>query len=328
MSEDSATTAFLFPGQGSVFPRMGADLVARWPAAREVYDRAAQVTGVDLEALAVTAPRQRLIETENAHLLVVVHALAVAAILEQAAIRPSYLCGHSLGQFAAVAAAGVLDLESALRLVGRRGALLASCCRRSPGGMIAVRRRSAEQVRALLAGLDDGLLVVSGVNGRHEITVSGEPAALREALVLFRRDGAAASTLPVAGAFHSPLVAPAAAAFARELGEVDWRDPERPVVSTESGALLTRGAEVRRDLEAHMLAPVRWDRVLATLEQRGVDRFLEVGPGKTLTGLVRHWNRRACVYATGRRASIEALCARLASASPAHKAEDAVAFGA
>ncbi|HTQ79630.1 MAG TPA: ACP S-malonyltransferase [Thermoanaerobaculia bacterium] len=307
------TTVFQFPGQGSVFPSMGIDLAASWEAAAEVYDIALRVTGQDLLALAGSASRERLAETEATHLLTFAHSLAVHRVLQTAGIAPDLFVGHSLGHVAALAAASVLTLEEGFTLIGLRGRLLAGCCSRHPGGMLAVRGLGLAEIEAVLAPLrGDGALVVGAVNGRDEIVVSGDSGRIGDALRALKARGGAATPLQVAGAFHSPRMVPAARELAAATRGMAFRDPVRPVVSTLSGVLLRTGEAVREDLCGHVLAPVRWDLALATLTGQRVEQWIEVGPGKVLTGLARRFERSAAASFTSTGTVLRALCARLA----------------
>ena len=187
--------AFLFPGQGSVFPGMGRDLFTRWQACREIYEQASYVTGRDIAALSFNASRKRLIETANAHLVVFVHSLAVNAILQQHDITPDFLCGHSLGQFGAITAAEVLTMEEGLNLVKRRGTLLAANCNYRPGYMVAVRRCALNKIKAAIGTLGEDKLCIACFNGPDEIVVSGDRPTIRIAMRIFRHSGGSVSPL-------------------------------------------------------------------------------------------------------------------------------------
>lgn len=311
------TTAFLFPGQGATFPGMGLDLCAAWEEAREVYELAARITGRDLLALARAASREQLAATEAAHLLTFTHSLAVHRVLTAAGLHPDVVAGHSLGQWAALTAAGALSLDDGLRLIALRGRLLAECCQRRPGGMLAARGLDLPGVEAALAAVAaQGIVAVAAVNG-DEVVVSAEASCLTAALRALKGAGAASSPLGTAGAFHSPLMAAAADVLAPCVAALPLRDPERPVLSTVSGAPLTSAAEIRAEIAGHVLAPVRWDRVLDRLVELGVDRWIEVGPGKALTGLVRRRSRSASAFFTSTAPALAGLSGLSALSSPA-----------
>jgi len=299
--------AFLFPGQGCVFAGMGRDIFAEWEEVREVYEQAAYITDRDIAMLSFTASRQQLIETTNAHLAVFIHSLAVNAILRNQGIVPNFLCGHSLGQFAAITAAEVLTIEEGLRLVEHRGILLAEACKQHSGGMIAVRGCSLKEINDIIRLFPEGNICIAGFNGRDEIVVSGDLAKIKVTIRKLRECGGAVSILGVSGAFHSGAMANAAHVFAMEIEKLDFRNPKYPVVSTASGVLLESAGEIKRDLVNHMLQPIRWDLVLTTLFEQSVDCWIEIGPGKVLTGFVLRWNRGARCFYTYNSASIKKL---------------------
>jgi [acyl-carrier-protein] S-malonyltransferase len=306
-------TAFLFPGQGSVFPRMGLDLAAASREAREVFERVERLSGSALLELSRSASRERLGETGAAHLLTFAHSLAAFSVLRAHGVEPGIAAGHSLGHLSAVTAAGALELDEAVELVALRGRLLAECCRSRPGGMLAVRRLTIERIEELI-GAPAGGLSIANVNG-DEVVVSGDLASLREAIRALRAAGGATAPLPVAGAFHSPLMDEAARGFLPAVDGAGFRAPRVPLVSTLSGRLLATAQEVREDLRGHILNPVRWDRVLETLGAAGVRTWVEVGPGRVLTGLVLRRNRGAAVFPAESAAGLEKACRELGRAA-------------
>lgn len=300
-------TALMFPGQGSVFPGMGKDIYEDFREARELYELAASLTGRNIAALSFKASRRQLVETANAHLVVFVHSLAVYRILSEGGVAPDFFSGHSLGQWAAVTAAGALPVEDGLRFVERRGTLLAESCRRFPGGMMAIRSPLSQEIEGLIDSIPGGGVSVANINGRDEIVLSGGLEGLKTAMKQLRGQGIGVSLLGVGGAFHTPGMAGAAREFTLRLENYKFRDPRRPVVSTRSGALLTTAAEIKSELSGHMLHPVRWDLVLETLSGLSVDRWIEVGPGRVLTGLAMRWDRGSRCFPTSRSQDIRRI---------------------
>ena len=305
-------TALLFPGQGSVFSGMGRDLCREWGQAREVYREVSRLAGVDLAALSFDASRAELNAVANAHLVTLVHSLAVVEVLAGADIRPDLVVGHSLGHFSALIAAGALDLAEGVALVKLRGELLEESCSRRPGRMLAVRGVSAQRIEEVVDHARQGSeLCVANVNGRDEIVISGAIEAIGRAGCALRARRVAFRMLPVAGAFHSPLVAEAAARLADRLDDLGLSRPGCPVVSTRSGRLLSSAGEIARDIRSHMVRPVRWDAVLETLTRCDVSRWIEAGPGKVLTGLTLRWDRSAQAFATADGRALGRLLSRV-----------------
>lgn len=306
------TTVFVFPGQGSVFPRMAIDLAETWSEAREVIERVERISGRDLLATSRSASREQLAETETSHLLTFAHSLAAFSVLRANGVEPDLVAGHSLGHLSAAAAAGALDFDEAVGLVALRGRLLAEACRRHPGGMLAVRRLALARIEELI-GAPEGGLCVANVNG-DEVVISGDLSRLREAIPALRAAGGATSPLPVAGAFHSPLMDEAARAFLPALDGASFRNPRVPLISTRSGRTLATAAEVRDDLSGHIASPVRWDRVSETLEAAGARVWVEVGPGRVLTGLALRRDRGAAAFSTESALRLEKVCRELGRA--------------
>lgn len=307
------TTAFLFPGQGTVFAAMGRDLAEGWEPARRIYERAAKAVGRDAAETSFEASRKVLQASDRAHLAVFLHSLAAASVLAAEGVEPTVVAGHSLGQLAAVTVAGSLELEEAVSLVARRGRLLAAACRRRPGGMIAV-RGAARAVESALADAGVRGLVVANVNCPAETVLSGESAALRAGLRALREARLAASPLAVDGPFHSEAMAPAEESFRRDLDAAGWQDPACPVVSSRDGRRLESAAAVHDELIGHIVRPVLWDRAMETLAAAGVEHWIEVGPGKTLTGLVARRDRHAARYVSSRARDLAATCQALGRA--------------
>ncbi len=292
-------TAFVFPGQGSVFPGMGRDLCREWEEARRVYREVSRLAGVDLLEISCNQSREQLTAVAKAHLVTFVHSLAVAEVLRSASIQPDLVAGHSLGHFSALVAAGALDLPEGVRIVKLRGELLEDCCKQRPGRMLAIRGVGPQRIEEVLGESRQGSpLCIANVNGHDEIVIAGALDAMGRAGRALRARRVAFRMLPVGGAFHSPLVAEVAARLAERLDDLDLSRPRCPVVSTESGRLLSSVGEIARDLRSHMVRSVRWDAVLESLTKCEVSRWIEVGPGKVLTGLTLRWDRSAQAFAT------------------------------
>jgi [acyl-carrier-protein] S-malonyltransferase len=290
--------ALLFPGQGSVFAGMGKDLADGWPEARSVYDSVASISGVDIAALSFSRDLLPLREVEIAHLAIVAHSLAAYSVIRRDDL-PSVAAGHSLGELSAVIASGAVALDDGVRLVQRRGELLRDCCLRTRGGMLAVRRAPAAVIDDVVKAVGARFVIrAANVNGTEEIVLSGEEAGIRQAMRDLKSLGALVQPLPVKGAFHTPLMAEAATAFADEIARVPFRDPRLPIVSSATGEFWTTAGDVYDGLRNEILNPVRWDLVLDRFTALGVERWIEVGPGRVLTSFVQRRDRRAHVFWT------------------------------
>lgn len=280
--------AVLFPGQGSQYVGMGAELAQVFPAAREAFDRADEALGFPLARLCWEGPDDELKQTQNAQPAILVHSFAVWAVLETVlAERVRYAAGHSLGEFTAYAAAASLVFEDAVRLVRRRGELMAAA---RAGTMAAVVGLGPEAVEALCAEAsdDDGVVVAANYNSLQQIVISGDVEAVARAGESAKQAGAKmVRPLSVSGAFHSPLMADAEAGLREELARVNFRAPRFPVVCNATAEPVTDADTARDTLVRQLTAPVRWTDGIQRISAAGIGRFVELGPGKVLTGLLR-----------------------------------------
>ncbi len=301
----SENIGLLFPGQGAQFKGMGADLYERYPAARQVYDRAEEVLELPVRRLSFEGPEEELRLTRFTQPAILVHSLAALAVLPE--MKPALTAGHSLGEYSALYAAGVLDLESVLRLVRCRAELMYSEGERQPGTMAAVLGLDAAAVEAVCRETP-GTVVPANYNEPRQTVISGEVEAVRAALELARARGALKTVmLPVSGAFHSPLLNESAREFADFIMQFDFRDPAFPVIANVTGQLVHTGAAVRSCLARQLTSPVRWVETMNTARAAGCLRFFEVGPGQVLAGLARRIDRSLVVLPAGKVADMAAF---------------------
>ena len=285
-----AKTAFLFPGQGSQKVGMGADLLEARP---EVFDRyleqADEASGLPIRRLCLEGPIEELTATEAAQPALFATSLAVNELAAEQGLRPDYVAGHSLGEYTAAVASGALAVEDGMRLVSRRGRLMADIQSERPGAMAAIIGLSHERVEELCSeASSEGAVAPANLNTPAQIVCSGEEAAVLGLLELAEAAGAdKAIRLKVGAAFHSVLMEPVQREMASAMEDVDWEDPETPLVGNATGAVKTTGDEVREALIAQIASPVLWVDCVRTLVGNGCDTFLELGSGRVLSGLVR-----------------------------------------
>jgi [acyl-carrier-protein] S-malonyltransferase len=316
------TLAFLFPGQGAQAVGMGRALADSHPAAREVFDVADRVLGAPLSAICWEGPAEELKKSVNTQPALLAHSVAAWRLVERAGIRPSFVAGHSLGEYSACVAAGAIELEDALRLVRTRGRLMYEAGLEAPGAMAAILGLSAADVEAACAEASAaGVVQPANLNAPGQIVISGETAAVERASEAARARGAKrAIRLEVSGAFHSPLMAAAAAGLRAALEQTAIRDARCPVIANVSARPVQRAAEIRAALEAQLLGAVRWEESMRWLRASGVDGFVELGTGKVLRGLLRTLDRDAASWNVEDPESLQATLTALAASSAAGKA--------
>ena len=305
----------LFPGQGSQKPGMAKDLAAAFPGARDVWERADDAVRAPLSRLAFEGPADELMLTVNAQPALLAHGAAVWAVVgERLSSLVRGAAGHSLGEFTAYHAVGALPLEDAVRLVRRRGELMLEAGTARPGAMAAVLgqlQRPIEDVCGEASAA--GAVVAANYNTAEQVVISGEVAGVERAMELAKGAGAKRVTrLSVSGAFHSPLMAPAAGGLDLALGAARWSDPSYPVYSNVTAERVANAAVARELLLKQLTSPVRWVQVIEAMarEHPGA-MFVEMGPGSVLTGLMKRLAPGHPAVGCGTVAEVEHLLATL-----------------
>ena len=280
--------ALIFPGQGSQFVGMAKSLAASEATAADTLALADEVLGFSLSGLMAEGPEAELTATKNAQPAILAHSVAVLRVAQEHLGPVSYAAGHSLGELSAHVAAGTIGFEDALAAVRVRGELMFEVGQQRPGGMAALIGLSEEEAEDVCGAVDAGTCVTANFNCRGQVVISGDVAGVAQGMELAQKAGAKRVVeLSVSGAFHSPLMAPAAEGFRENLETIEFKDPRYPVISNVTAGPIVRGEEARELLVRQLTSPVRWSASIAAMLDKGVKRFVEVGPNRVLCGLNR-----------------------------------------
>ena len=276
--------AYIFPGQGSQFPGMGKALYERSAEARELMDRANEILGFPITDIMFGESAEDLKATRVTQPAIFIHSvvLALCSGLE----TPSMVAGHSLGEFSALAAAGAMSFEDALKLVAVRASAMQKCCEKVPGSMAAIIKLPTETIEEVCASCS-GLVIPANYNSEGQVVISGEAEAVAEACKKMMEAGAKrALPLPVSGAFHSPLMEPARLELAEAIDKTPFQAPACPVYQNVTALPATDPDVIKAKLLKQLTSPVRWTQTVQNMVADGADYFLEIGPGTVLQGLV------------------------------------------
>jgi [acyl-carrier-protein] S-malonyltransferase len=282
-------TAFIFPGQGAQYVGMGKDLYDQFPEAREVFDAADSILRFPLSKLCFEGPEEELVLTANTQPALFVTSMACLRLLEKHDIKPDVTAGHSIGEYAALVAAGTLGFEDALPLVRKRGQLMQEAGRKRPGTMAAIIGLDADEVELACSRADDiGIVDVANYNSPGQVVISGEVKAV-EAASQYAKEMGARKVIPlsVSGAFHSRLMADAAEKLAIELNRACFDNADIPVVANVTADFVYDVDEIRDCLERQIAGSVRWEESVRLMVDDGVTLFVELGAGKVLSGLIK-----------------------------------------
>lgn len=287
-------TAFVFPGQGSQKVGMLKDLYEAYPIVRERFAQADEALGYSISQLCFEGPDTELVKTANTQPAILTASVACYEILKEKGFTPDIVGGHSLGEYSALVAAGVLDFKDAVYVVHKRGEYMQEAVPLGEGAMAAILALPREEVVRICAEVNDTVGSVQAVNFNcpGQIVIAGATKAVEVAAQKMKEAGAKrAVMLPVSAPFHSRLMEPAAKRLQEELNKIEVKNAQTPVVANITGEILTDGATIKAALVKQAAAPVLWEDCVATMVDFGVTRFVEVGPGKVLTGFTKKINK-------------------------------------
>ena len=282
--------AFLFPGQGAQFPGMGKELFENSVIAKEQFNLADEILGFKITEIMFGEDAEALKETKVTQPAIFLHSTILSKVMGER-FQPQMVAGHSLGEFSALVAAGVLSFEQGISLVSERALAMQAACNEQAGTMAAILGLDDEKVESVCASTP-GIVIPANYNCPGQLVMSGAVEAVKNACEAFKEAGARrALLLPVGGAFHSPLMDPAKARLAKAIENTSFNAPSCPVYQNVTASGVTDPEEIRTNLVAQLTAPVRWTQSVQQMIADGASHFTEVGPGKVLQGLVKKIDR-------------------------------------
>jgi [acyl-carrier-protein] S-malonyltransferase len=314
MPHTSSPVAFLFPGQGSQFIGMGKELAEKYPIARQTFEEADEALGYKLSQLCFEGPEDQLRLTEITQPAILTTSVAVWRIFNERGLKPDFVAGHSLGEYSAHVAAGTFSFADAVRTVRYRGNYMQEAVPVGVGTMAAILGMSFENVTAVCGDAAQGeVCEPANINSPEQIVISGHTAAVERATKLADERGAKrAKVLPVSAPFHCSLMKPAQDRLAADLSSLTFNKPAVGVVCNADATVLEDADPSRDALIRQVTGAVKWDRSMRVLIARGVQTFVEVGPGKVLCGLMRQIDRSKTCVNVGDEASLQKTLEQLA----------------
>jgi [acyl-carrier-protein] S-malonyltransferase len=306
--------AFLFPGQASQYPGMGRDLAEHLPAARKVFEEADRALGFKLSELCFQGSEEALKQTENTQPGILTVSMAAFRALEESGITPDYVAGHSLGEYSALVAAGGLDFPAAVKIVRQRGRYMQEAVPPGVGAMAAILGLAPTVVAEICRKAAEGEVVSpANLNSPEQTVISGHAAAVKRAVEIATQNGAKrAVMLPVSAPFHCELMMPAQLRLEQDLNAATFHDLRFPLVTNVDAETIEKGAEARDALVRQVCLPVRWEESMREMIELGATMFVEVGPGRVLSGLLRQMDRSVRSFNVEDAASLHSTLEKIA----------------
>lgn len=294
--------AMIFPGQGAQRPGMGKDVCDKYIAAKRIFDEADEALGFSLSDVIFNGTPEQLAHTEITQPAILTVSVAMFRALEQelgTAVEPSFMAGHSLGEYTALVAAGALSVRDGVRLVSKRGALMQKAVPLGVGSMAAIIGLDLDEVSEVCEEAAMGeVCEAANINSPKQIVISGHAAAVARAVATIEQNFTAKVVpLRVSAPFHCALMRPVADELKAAFAEIEWCDPKFPIIANATARPVTKANEVREALYAQTYSPVLWSQSVLEMEREGVDGYIELGPGSVLSGLVRKICRGKRPYA-------------------------------
>ena len=292
--------AFLFPGQGAQIVGMGKDIYEKYDEAKKIYDEASKISGIDVRKLCFEGPEEDLNKTENTQIAILTTSLAILEVLKAKGIEADIATGLSLGEYGALIYAGIISFEDGIQLIQKRGYYMGNLLPDEKFSMAAVIGLASQKIEEICKEIEQTgkFIVVANYNCSVQTVVSGEEEAINEAMEKLKEVGAKrVLKLNTSGPFHTRKLEKAKEAYAKELEKVDFQIKNKvKVIKNIDGTYYTENDNIKEILANHIISPVRFDKAIKLMEQENVEEYVEIGPGRTLTGFVKKENKEANTF--------------------------------
>ena len=292
--------AFLFPGQGAQVVGMGKDIYEKYDEAKRIYDEASKISGIDVKKLCFEGPEEELNKTENTQIAILTTSLAILKVLKAKGIEADVATGLSLGEYGALIYAGILSFEDGIKLIQKRGYYMGNLLPDEKFSMAAIIGLDSGKIEEVCKDIakENKFIVVANYNCSVQTVISGQEDAINEAMEVLKAQGAKrALKLNTSGPFHTIKLEKAKEAYEKELVNIDFHlDTKVKVIKNIDGTYYTENDHIKEILANHIINPVRFDKAIQLMEQEQVEEYLEIGPGRTLTGFVKKDNKEAKTF--------------------------------
>lgn len=291
--------AFLFPGQGAQYVGMGKDIYEKYDEARKIYDKASEISGIDVKKICFEGPEEILNKTENTQIAILTTSLAILEVLKNRGITADIATGLSLGEYGALIYSGIISFEDGIKLIKKRGYYMGNLLPKEEYLMAAVIGLDSTKIEEICKKLDEEgkFIVPANYNCSVQTVVSGVKEAVEEAENLLKEAGAKrVILLKTSGPFHTSKLKEAKEAYEKELENIEFHEGNCKVIKNIDGAFYNKNDDMKNILAEHIVNPVRFDKAIKLMNKEGIDEYIEIGPGKALTGFIKKDNKEAKTY--------------------------------
>ena len=300
--------AFLFPGQGAQVVGMGKDIYEKYEEARKIYDKANEITKMDVKKICFEGPEEELNKTENTQIAILTTSLAILEVLKSKNIEADVAVGLSLGEYGALIYSGIISLEDGLKLIQKRGYYMGNLLPEEEFAMAAVIGLDSSKIEEVCQNIakEGKFIVPANYNCKVQTVISGEKEAIEEASEKLKEAGAKrVIPLKTSGPFHTSKLEKAKEAYAKELENISFNEGKAKVIKNIDGTYYTKNDNIKEILAKHIISPVRFDKAIELMKEEKIEEYVEIGPGRALTGFIKKDNKEAKVYNINNLESLE-----------------------